>query len=264
MRPGEAVLGAYREAADLVEEMVTKLRDAWHQLIAAVQDLLTRAYHFLNTDSVWSTVVQTFTRDVADAIDGINLLISTIRPEVDKIFEVLRRAADRAAPVLSLFETAIACSDDVAERLSGLATEMTGSSEIEPWQGAAKRSYTKRAADQLGATEAAAAKVRVTARWLGTIGAANTAYVTNAGHLAAELAGEFVTAAIDAGETTPAGAPNFVSTLQRLAAFVDLSVQRTVDGAAELQNQFLAALAEANEIETDPGVHSWPAAAKMP
>ena len=130
-RPGEAILGAYRQAVDLLQETLRKVQAAWNQLIDAVQALLQRAQHFLNTDSIWSTIVQKFTQDVVDAIEAINSMISRIRPEVDKLFEALRKAADNSVPVFSLFETAITFSHDIVDQVSGISADMTGHGDID-------------------------------------------------------------------------------------------------------------------------------------
>ncbi|MET0416253.1 MAG: hypothetical protein ABW022_09555 [Actinoplanes sp.] len=269
-RPGEAILGAYRLAVDLLQETLVKVQAAWNQLIDAVQGLLRRAQHFLNTDSIWSTIVQKFTQDVVDAIEAINSLISRIRPEVDKLFEALRKAADNSVPVFSLFETAITYSHDIVDQVSGISADMTGHGDIDLWRGPAKISYEKRVADQIGAADAATAKVEATSRWLGDVGSMNTAYLANIGHMGAELVGQFVTAAIDAAETAAGSIPSYVITLQHLSEFVGTAVQHSIDWVIDLQEHFVNSLNAVNDLQNDTSDktgfgrdYSWPAAASM-
>lgn len=267
-RPGEAILGAYRLAVDLLQETLRKLQDAWNQLMNAVQGLLERARHFLNNDSVWSTIVQRFTQDIVDAIETVNALISKIRPQADKLFEALRKAADNSVPVFSLFETAITYSHEIVDQVSGISADMTGHGDIDLWRGPAKISYEKRVADQIGAADAATAKVEATSRWLGDVGSLNTAYLANIAHMGAELVGQFVTAAIDAAETAAGSIPSYVITLQHLSELIGTAVQHSIDHVIDLQEHFVNSLNAVNDLQNDTSDktgfgrdYSWPAAA---
>ena len=269
-RPGQEILGVYRQAVDLLQETLTKVQDAWNQLMDAVQGLLNRAASFLNNDSVWSTIVQKFTHDIVDAIEAVNSLISKIRPLVDKLFEALRKAADNSVPVFSLFETAITYSHEIVDQISGISADMTAYGDIDGWRGPAKISYEKRVADQIGAADAATAKVEATSRWLGEVGTMNTSYMTNIAHMGAELAGQFVTAAIDAAETAAGSIPSYVITLQHLSEFIGTAVQHQIDWVIDLQQHFVNALNQVNDLQNDTSDktgfgrdYTWPAAASM-
>ena len=126
--------GVFRDATELVRETVGRLAEAWLQFSESVRSLLSRARAFLREDAVWSAVVRDLPAEVAEAISAVDGLLGRIRPGVDRILELLRAVAGRAAPVLSLVETAIsrwrgaagAGNTAYAANLGHLGAELTG------------------------------------------------------------------------------------------------------------------------------------------
>ncbi|GAA0507247.1 hypothetical protein Ade02nite_50570 [Paractinoplanes deccanensis] len=216
--------GTFREAADLVRETAGRLGDAWQQFVASVQDLLARARLFLRDDTVWSSVVRDLPEQVTAAIATIDGLLGRIRPGVDRIIELLRAVSGRAASVLALVETAVAHGGDVAGRLASLAADM-------------------RPGRRGLARKPAAGRAGTVSRRMAVGSAADL------GHLGAELTGQFVSAAVDADETTPGGLPAYAGTLRRLADRVDQAARRTTEWTADFQRL----LADARLADSRPG-----------
>jgi len=277
--PGLEILATYEAATQMLEGMVAFVHKAWDGLINAVRDLLQRAQHFLNSDSLWSTIMQRITHHITEAIDTIVGLINRLQPEVDKIFTTLEQGAANAVPVMSLFRTALTLDTTIMDGVSGLSADMTayaasdasGYGDIQAWRGPAKLNFDKRVQDQMGAADAVTEKIKSTAGWLAGVGASNTAYVTNIGHMAAELAGQLVTAAIDASETAAGDIPQYIIALQHLSEVIGTAVAHTIDWALDLNQHFADTLKQITDLTGDMhdktgfGVSgAWPAAAGMP
>jgi len=245
--PGLAMLGAFRDATGLVQESAGKVRDAWQALIGGLHDLA----HRRRDDAV----TRAFAAEIEQSLAAADALVSRMRPDFEAVVDALTATVGRAGPVFALFDAAISMGD-AAEHLSGLSAEMTGRAGPETWRGAAREGYDRRVREQAGAADAAAADVVSASGWLMAIGAANTAYVTNVGHLGAELVGRLAEAAVEAVEATPGEAPRLVATLERLAEFLTSSRSRVAGWRRDLQNQFAATLARAEE----PRPAGWPAA----
>jgi hypothetical protein len=203
-------------------------------------------------------VVRSFPDEIRAAIAALDLLLARIRPQVDAVVDALTRAAGNAVPVLTLFDTAITYGQDIVHQVAGVAADLVAGGDPDGWHGPARRAYESRVREQIDAAETVAAEVEATARWLGGIGACNTAYLTNLGHLGAELVARFVTAAVEAGETAAADVPRFALAVSRLADAVDAAVGRIAGWAQDLHNQFVARAAE-----RDDGIPSWPSAATV-
>jgi hypothetical protein len=268
--PGHEILAVYERATQLLQDMFELVHKAWDQLMNAVQDLLGRAQHFLDSDSVWSTIVQKFTGDIVDAIDAVVALLDKVRIEVDKIFSTLERGSANAVGVTELFKTALTMDTSILSEFSGLSADFTGHGDIDAWRGPAKISFDNRVKDQIGAADAVTAKVRTTAGWLAGVGSSNTAYVTNLGHLGSELAGQLVTAAIDAGETTAGSIPSYIIALQHLSEVVGTAVTNTINWALDLNQHFAETLEKITELTGEThddsnlgGDGTWPTAAHL-
>jgi hypothetical protein len=266
--PGHEILAVYERATQMLQEMFELVHQAWDQLITAVQDLLNRAQHFLNSDSIWSTIVQKFTGDIVDAIDVITALITKAGVEVDKIFTILEQGSANAIPVTALFQTALTMNTTILSGFSGLSADFTGHGDIDAWRGPAKISFDNRVKDQIGAADAVTAKVKTTAGWLAGVGASNTAYVTNLGHMGSELAGQLVTAAIDAIETAASSLPSYIIALQHLSEVIGTAVANTINWALDLNQHFAETLGKIIELTGDTHDDSnlgedgtWPTAA---
>ncbi|MFF5293878.1 hypothetical protein [Paractinoplanes globisporus] len=245
----EPVRAAFREATDLVQESTGKVRDAWSALDTALRDLLRRSRRRLGDDAM----ARAFGTEIEAANATVDELLCRMRPDVEAIVDTLTATADRSVPVLALFDAAIALGD-AAEHLAGLSAEMTGRGDLEAWSGAAREGYDQRVRRQIGAADATADEVAAAAGWLSSIGAANTAYVTNVGHLGAELVGMLAEAAVEAVEASPGEVPRLVTRLERIAAFLDSSRERVAGWTRDLQDHFTAAR------ENVPRFGDWPAA----
>ena len=261
--PGEEILAVYESATDMLHAMVKSLQQAWDGLVNAVRDLLQRAQHFLNADSLWSTITQRFTHYVTDAIDTIVGLMNQVQPEVDKVFATLATCATNSIPVVSLFRTALTLNTTILGGVSGLSADMgpdpasdtNGYGDIQAWRGPAKIAFDKRVGDQMDAANALSEKVKATSGWLAEVGASNTAYLTNLGHMAAELAGELITVAVGAAETAGGDIPQYVTTVQDFSEVIGTAVAHTLDWALDLNQHFSDALAKINEITGN--VNDW-------
>ncbi|MFG1989217.1 hypothetical protein ACGFJ7_04445 [Actinoplanes sp. NPDC048988] len=99
--------GTFRAATELLQEAAGRLSDAWQQLAESVRDLIERSRLLLRADGVWPAVVPDLPAQVGEAITAVDGLLGRLGPGVERIIELLRAVAGRAAPVLSLMETAI-------------------------------------------------------------------------------------------------------------------------------------------------------------
>jgi hypothetical protein len=251
-------LGTFREATDLVQEAAGKLPEAWQRLTEALHELLQRARRLPASGGVWAAVAERYAGDIGEAIAAADALMARIGPVVGAAVEVLTSIAARAVGVLTLFDSAIAVGG-AAEHLAGLSAEMGGRGDLESWRGTARDAYDQRVREQVAAADAAAAEVAAAARWLAAIGAANTAYVTNVGHLAADLVSRFAGAAVEAGAAAPGDVPRLVATLERLESTLESAGRRATGWARDLQDHFAATLARADV----PTFGAWPAASSM-
>ena len=268
--PGHEILAVYERATEMLREMPELAHHAWDQLINAVQELLIRARHFLNSDSVWSTIVQKFTTDIVDAIDAIVTLINNVQIEIDKVFTTLERASANAILVTALFRTALTMNTTILSEFSGLSADMTGHGDIDAWRGPANISFTNRVKDQMAAADAVTAKIKATAGWLAGVGSSNTEYVTNLGHMGAELVGQLVSATIDATETAEGSLPSYIIALQHLSEVVGTAISDTINWALDLNQHFADTLERVTELTGESndnanlgGDGGWPAAANM-
>ena len=249
-----AMLGAFREAADLAQEALTKVRDAWARLVDAVRDLTLRARQLLDGGVVWSGLPRQFPEEIDRAIGALDGLVARIGPLVGAVAEALTGAVGNAVPVLTLFDTAITYGHDIVHQISGVAADLVAGGDRDEWEGPARRNYEARVREQIGAAESVAAEVEAIARWLSEIGAHNTAYLTNLGHLGADLTSRFVAATVEAGAAAGSDAPRFAASLGRLADAADNAVGRIAGWARDLQNGLTSRTLAG-------GLDSWPSAA---
>lgn len=274
--PGEEILAVYEAATDMLHAMVQSLQQAWDGVVDAVRDLLQRAQHFLNSDGLWSTIAQRFTHYVTDAIEAVVGLMNQLQPEVDKVFATLETCADNSIPVVSLFRTALTLNTTILDGVSGLSADMgpdpasdaNGYGDIQAWRGPAKLAFDKRVGDQMEAADSLSEKVKATSSWLAEVGASNTAYLTNLGHMAAELVGKLAAVAIGAGETAGGDLPQYVTTLQDFSDVIGTAVAHTLDWALDLNQHFSDALDQIEKLTADTHDRSgigtggaWPRAA---
>lgn len=248
--PGLAMRGAFRDATSLVQEATGKVREAWSALAGAAHELSRRFVPFAAGHDLARRGGL-----LEDPIVMIDAQMARLRPAVDAVVGTLASTAGQAVPVFALFDAAAALGD-AADHLSGLATEMTGRGALESWSGSARDAYDQRVREQIDAADATAAEVAAAARWLAEVGAANTAYVTNVGHLGAETVSRLTLAAVEAG----AGEiPGLLTTLDRLAAFLSEAGPRTAGWARDLHDHLTTLATRADA----PRLAVWPTSTKI-
>jgi hypothetical protein len=88
--------------------------------------------------------------------------------------------------------------------------------------------------------------------------------------MGSELAGQLVTAAIDAGETAASSLPSYIIALQHLSEVIGTAVANTINWALDLNQHFAETMEKITELtgdandSTDLGADgTWPAAANM-
>src|SRR3954466_1890172 len=97
-----AVLSAFREAGDLLQEVTGKVGDGWARFEGAVRDLLGRTRLFLAGDGavVWCAVAAPLTGEIEESVTAIDSLVGRMRPVVDELTGTLTAASVHALRLL--------------------------------------------------------------------------------------------------------------------------------------------------------------------
>jgi len=261
-------LGGFRLAVKLVEEAITMLKKAWEDLVDAVDQLLKRAQDWLNSDSVWATVVEWCTGEIDDAVVRIRAAMATIGPMVTAILTKMQKAVEGSVPVLPLFEAALDWGTKIDPPLSELAPDMTGSGKIDSWRGPAKLTYEKRVADQIDAVDAVVGKVKATANWLGEVGMGNTEYMGSLAGLMAELANELTRMILNVAVVGGGAITQAAFTLERAVDLIGRAVATEATYTANLGTRLAQVIEQIEKLATEWGDHSglpggaWPQSVK--
>jgi hypothetical protein len=261
-------LGAFRTAVKLVEAGLEQLKKGWEDLVDAVNGLLGRVQDWLNSDSVWATVVEWWTSEIGEAVAAIRAKIEEIKPKIIAFLTKIQQAVNGSVPVVSLFQVALDWGTKVDPPLSELAPDMTGSGKIDNWRGPAKLTYEKRVADQIEASDTAVAKVKATANWLGDVGTGNAMYMASLAELVCPLANQIVALALNIAETAAGAVTQVVITLETVSAAVGQAVEMELTYAIRLGSRFAEVLGQIEQLATEWGDHSglpggqWPQSVK--
>ncbi|GAA2511495.1 hypothetical protein [Winogradskya humida] len=241
---------AFRKAVELVQELITKIRDELVKLINGVNAFMQSAVDAVN-DSILGGVINFFTGDLEDNLKTIKAATEQVR---DKISEILTKASEAVAgavPVASLISHGFDINDKVTRPLTGMYGDMTGSGEIDFWRGPAKDTYEKRVQDQQDAVTNATAKLKKLVEYLGQAGAGNMAYMASLGERLGEIYGSIVTAVIDLGATAAGALTQAVALLAHFSEVIGTVATQIVGYAATLGARITEVLDQILQLEAE-------------
>ena len=245
------MLAQFNKGQTLLTDGLNNLKREWDACVQRVDNLLKQADHYLNSDSVWSSVCEFFTDDIKDAIKTIRKVFKEIKQKIDKIFDVLNRCVKNGFPLVSLLDFGQKYATTVLPHLSGMGGDMVGSGKIDSWRGPAHETYKTRCGDQVAAVDASTAKVRATATWLGTVATNNVAYMVQLGERVANVIGPLATLLLDLAETLAGAITQAPLALQDFSAFIGTAVTEVLTYEVNLANQLVGVLNSCTSLGMD-------------
>src|SRR5690242_1438166 len=117
-------LAGFRVAMELAESAVRQVRNAWTAFTSAMQAVLGKLQHELNSDSVWATVVEWFADDIKDCMRLIEDVVAQIKTKVEQFLAKLEESMHGSAPVLSMIDTAVRYNLHVISPFTDIGTDM--------------------------------------------------------------------------------------------------------------------------------------------
>lgn len=244
---------AFRLAVHGLEATIQELELAWHGLVERADALLRRVERELNSDSLWATIAEWFTDDVAESVARVRSLVKKIGESVTSLLEKMRISVEKSVPVGSLFDRALAWSTQVNPPLSALTPELVGSGKIDSWRGPARITYGTRVADQVEATDVCVSKVSATSRWLADVAAGNTEYMVDLAGLLGPVISALTQLLVDIGESALGAVTQAPFTLQQFSELIGEAVASSLLYQAALVDRLAQSVRQTNDLANEYG-----------
>ncbi|SEP73672.1 hypothetical protein SAMN05216188_101329 [Lentzea xinjiangensis] len=174
---------------------------------------------------------------------AINPALDVIREGLEKMFNLIRKAVEHHAPVVSLIWQSFNWLEKVQQPVNGLGHQAVDTDLAANWSGHAATAYSQRFTSQHEAMVAVATKADSVSKWLMDIAKYNIEYMTELSKMATGFLGALVAAGIESA--TVIGIPFAV---KDLAGAIGTLVTQQLDNLVGIAKRFAEALSKVRDI----------------